>query len=211
MTLKLVTAPNEEPVSIADAKAYLRVDHNEDDSLITSLIKVATSAAEKYTRRAFVTQTWDLWLDQFPSKTKLGESGWWDGVREAPISSILESVRLIEIPKPPLQSVTFLKTYDVSDTEEEFSSSRYFVDEQSDPGRLSLKFGEIWPAVILRPVNGVQVRFVAGYGDAASVPEQIKTAIKMILVSLYENRGCSPDELPPTACALLDPYIVMRL
>lgn len=211
MTLKIVTGPTENLLSTAEAKAFLRVDSSSEDTLIDSLVLAATSVAEKFTNRVFLTQTWDLWLDRFPSRTKRGSDGWFEGEREAPLSSVVEGLRYIEIPKPPLQSITFLKTYNTSDTESEFSSSSYYVDTNSSPGRLALNYSESWPSVTLRPANGIQVRFVAGYGLAATVPEPIKLAVKMILTNLYENRGCdSVSMLPPNAFALLQPYQLMR-
>ena len=54
----LVTAPTEEPVSLAEAKLHLRVDYTNDDVLIGALITAARQHAENDTRRALVTQTW---------------------------------------------------------------------------------------------------------------------------------------------------------
>lgn len=215
MALKLVTAPNEEPVSLAEIKEFLRIDGSDEDSLLSSFIKAATRRAEKFTGRVFITQTWDLWLDEFPyKKMYMGTGAYHDGVIEAPISISLEAKRFIEIGKPPLQSVTYLKTFNESDSEETFSSDNYFVDSESEPGRVSLRQSSQWPSRILRSVNGIQIRFVAGYGSASAVPEDIKTAIKMIALFLYENRGCSDDssnKMPFGASELLQPYQIMRL
>ncbi|KKM90426.1 hypothetical protein LCGC14_1238730 [marine sediment metagenome] len=155
-----------------------------EDTLLTNLIKAARFYCEDFQKRAYITQTWELWLDRFPR------------------------VDFIEIPLPMLQSITSVKYFDVDDTEAPFSSGSYFVDTKSEPGRVALNFGEQWPTTTLRPANGVVVRFVAGYGDAASnVPESIRQAILLTLGNWYENREAvvsgSMNELPIGAKALL--------
>lgn len=167
MALQLVTAPTVEPVTVSDAKDHLRIDDDKDDVLIESLITAAREWAEKYQNRAYLTQTWDLFFDDYPAE---------------PFS----------LPKPPLQSVTHIKYYDTDETETEFSSDYYQVDTASFKGRIALDYGQEWPTTTLRSMNGFVVRFIAGYGDDASdVPEAVKTAIKMIVAELYENREVS--------------------
>lgn len=136
-----------------------------EDDLLTALITAARQDCEKFQNRRYITQTWELWLDAWPDKD------------------------FIEIPLPPLQSVSSIKYYDTEDTEATFSSDDYFVDTKSEPGRVSLNYGESWPSTTLRPANGVCVTFVAGYGDEASdVPRNIYQAILLLLGHLYENR-----------------------
>ena len=68
MSLKQISAPSLEPITNADAKLHLRVDSNEDDDLLTSLINAAREFCEGFQHRAFITQTWELWLDGWPDK-----------------------------------------------------------------------------------------------------------------------------------------------
>ena len=84
MRLKLITAPAAEPISLEGAKNHLKVDGAEDNALISALITTARQFAERDTKRAFITQTWKIYLDSVPTE--------------------------IEIPKPPLQSVESIKT-----------------------------------------------------------------------------------------------------
>ena len=60
MTAKLITPPSVEPITVEEAKIFLRIDTNEEESLISSLISAARMYAEKYTCRSFLTQEWEL-------------------------------------------------------------------------------------------------------------------------------------------------------
>lgn len=170
MSLKINTQPTTEPVSLDEAKLHLRVDSTDEDVLIQSYIKAARIYAEKFQNRAFVTQTWDLWLDAFPSKDYL------------------------EIPLPPLQSITSIKYYDTANTEATMTASDYFVDVKSDPGRVCLAYGKTWPSTTLRDYNGVDITFVTGYGVAELVPENVKSAIKLLVGHFYEHREAMTDK-----------------
>lgn len=139
-----------------------------ENSLLNSLITAARQYCETFQRRSYITQTWELWLDAFPSQN------------------------YIKIPLPPLQETPtppVVKYYDVNDTEATFSSSDYFVDTKSEPGRVVLNYSKVWPSTTLRPVNGVCVEYIAGYGDAAStVSKEVKQAMLLLIGALYEQR-----------------------
>ncbi|MGB9845891.1 MAG: head-tail connector protein [Desulfotomaculales bacterium] len=137
--LVLITPPATEPVSLAEAKQHLRVDITDDDNLITALITAAREYCEGFQNRAYITQTWQLWLDAWPEGSE------------------------IRIPRPPLQSVSDIKYYGTDDTEYIFDAANYFVDAKSEPGRVVLKYGKSWPTIMLRPTNGICVTFIAGY------------------------------------------------
>lgn len=193
MALKLITAPAAEPVSASEAKAHMRVDTSADDTYIGTLITVARQNVEAHLRRALISQTWELVLDGFPAG-------------------------MVRLPKPPLASVTSIKYTDVDGVEATFSSAKYLVDTDSEPGRVVLKTGQTWPAVTLQEASAVRVRYVAGYGAAGSaVPQAIRQAILLVIGSLYENRedvlvaqGVSIGTLPFGVEALLAPYRVRR-
>lgn len=185
--LVLATAPAVEPVTTTEAKSQLRVDFTDDDTLIAALITAARQMVENITRRALVTQTWDLFLDAFPGE------------------------RFIEIPLPPLQSITSVTYYDDADVVTTFASTSYYVDTKREPGRIVLRDDASWPSATLRGANGVAVRFVAGYGLAVAVPQAIKQATLLIVGDLYEHRENVSDErqlaaLPYGAEYLLWPY-----
>jgi uncharacterized phiE125 gp8 family phage protein len=185
MYWKVTTAPTTEPVSLTEAKLHLRVDHTTDDDLITDLIKVAREWCEAYEGRAYMTQTITAYMDRF-----CGE---------------------ILLPRPPLLSVTSVKYYDVSDSQQTLSSSNYDVDTTAEPGRITLAYGYTWPAT-LPDENAIEIIYKAGYSvtadDATSVPSRVKTAIKLIIGHLYENRensvvGLSVQDIPMGAKSFL--------
>ena len=204
--LTLVTAPAAEPVSLAEAKAHLRIDSADDDSLITALISAARQAAESHTRRALITQTWRLTLDRFPAAPQ----PWWGGVREGADMPAAGSV--IELPRPPLVSVTSVTTYDDADNATVASAASYFVDTDGVLGRVALRSGKTWP-VTLRVAGGVEVLFVAGYGAASAVPQAIRQGMLMQIGHLYENREAEAAQASPPAgvAALWRPYRVLGL
>jgi uncharacterized phiE125 gp8 family phage protein len=189
MPLEIITPPAVDPVTLDEAKAYLKVDTSDDDALIGSLIEAARARAEWHTGRAFVTQSWRLWLDAWPCA---------DG---APLA--------IEIPLPPLQAVTAVTTYATDDSATVLDTARYQIDAASKPARVALKFAVV-PPVGLRAVNAVSVAFTAGYGDGESdVPPLIRAGILDILADLYTNRG--DGTLPLEAQALLAPYRIVKI
>lgn len=164
MSVKLITAPAAEPVTLAEAKAQCRVDIDTDDTLIGNLIVAAREYCEMHDWRVFMPQTWELYLDAWPS------------------------TNAIEIPKSPLQSVTFFQYTDEDGNTATLASSQYLVDTVSDPGWLMLKSAYSWPSVTLQDVNGIAIRFVAGYASAADVPRRAKQAMLLLVGHWYENR-----------------------
>jgi len=214
MMLKLKTGPALEPVFSTEAKLFLKVDDTTDDMLIWALITAARKAAEEYTGRAFITQTWELFLDGVGSGIPAEiEDAYEDVYRTEYVPSAFRSIIL---PRPPAISITSIKYYDVDDAEHVWASTNYRLDSYSEPGRVILTATGEWPTD-LRPQQGILVTYASGYGAAAvDVPEDIRTAIKRILAGLYENRqdeivGAVAAKLDLTAKALLEPYRVVRL
>ncbi len=188
MSLKLVSPPAAEPLSLSDAKAHLRVDSMDEDTYISTLIQFAREYIEHETGQALITQTWARFLDAWPGTKNID---WWDGVRQGAIGVGAE--RRLALPKPPLQSVTHIKTYDSQDQATTFSSTLYIVDTNSVPGRISLRQGAVWPS-IGRAINGIEIEFVAGYGNGASdVLGPLRQAMQLLVAHWFENREPASD------------------
>lgn len=207
--LTLIAPPTAEPVTLAEAKAHLRLDATTEDSLVTDLIAAARQAAESHLKRALVTQTWRLSLDRFPTRP----ASWWDGVRlgaETPATATH-----VSLPRPPLQSVATITIYDDADSPSVMPATDYFVDVAHEPGRVALRAGKSWPAVG-RVAAGVEIDFVAGYGGQAAVPQAIGQGILMLVAHFFEHReavatAATPARVPYGVAALWRPYRVIGL
>ena len=163
MALKLITPASTYPVTLADAKSHCKVDIADDDTLITALITAATEMAEQKTGRAIMTQTLELSLDAFPEA--------------------------FELTRVPVQSITSVKYYDTTGTQQTLSNTLYALDAADDFGfaYISPVYAGVWPDT-RDQINAVAVRYVAGYADAASVPQSIKNWILLMVSTMYENR-----------------------
>jgi uncharacterized phiE125 gp8 family phage protein len=166
MALTLVTPPSLDPVTIVEARAQCRYDTSDEDGLLAGYLLAARNHVETYTRRALITQTWDQTVDA------LGEE--------------------IVLKKPPVQSVLSVKYFDSAGVEQTLSGSQYRLVRR-DTGEYVIvpAYGVTWPTP--RDMeNAVTVRFIAGYGDAASnVPEAIRLAIKLMVAHWDANREAS--------------------
>lgn len=198
-SVRVVTEPTVEPITLTDAKLHLREDGTGQDDLISAIIKVARQYAEAYTGRAFVERTLELSLDAFPAS---GE---------------------ILLPRPPLLLVESVKYTDEDGAEQTVSDALYQVDPYSTPGRLKPVYGETWPTVKGDTYNAVRVRYTAGYAEIGSpsggdltngIPEPIKQWMRVRVAQHYEHReaviaGTIVAPLPKDFVdGLLDPYRV---
>ena len=161
-SLKETVAPAEEPVTTAEAKLHLRVDHGDEDAYIDTLVATARQQIEAITRRALVNTPFALKLDAFPTE--------------------------IRPPRSPLSSVSSITYVDTDGATQTLSVSVYSVDTDTEPGRISLAFEQSWPD-IREQNNAVVITFVAGYGSAATdVPAALRETVKLLLAHYYEFR-----------------------
>lgn len=169
-TLSLFAKPQSEPLTVQEAKDWARITEDEDDAIVDRLISTARANVELLAGIALMTQTWDYYLDAFPCE--------------------------IDIPRPPLQSVTYIKYIDEDGVLQTLSSSLYTVDTKRWPARIVPAYGESWPGTRDEP-NAVQVRFVAGFGTQASdidtkAPE-LRQALAVLVSTLYEQREMATE------------------
>lgn len=194
MGLSLVTGPADEPLTIEEVQEAASIDDDlitspSEQAYINGLIKSARFAAEAATRRVFITQEWEITLERFPG-------------------------RYITIPLPPLQSITSIKYVDNNGVQQTLDSSVYIVDTSSEPGVITPAYDEVWPTPRFQ-LNSVIIRFVAGYGTAADVPEGIKLWMKFMIKTAYDQRerfviGSRISEVNTEYIdGLLDPYRVL--
>jgi uncharacterized phiE125 gp8 family phage protein len=187
MGLIRIIEPDVEPVTLAEAKAFCRVTHDEEDAIIAGLIVAAREMAQNELARSLITQTWQLTLDQFPVAIQL----------VYPRVGAISSVRFVN-PDGDAQTL---------------NSACYQLDGESEPAWLVPADGYAWPDTDDR-LNAVVVTYTAGYGDtAAEVPEPIKTWIKLQAAHFFANREAAGGALQPLPFVggLLDPYRVVTL
>jgi uncharacterized phiE125 gp8 family phage protein len=161
MTLIVVTPPTEEPLTTAEAKQHLVVEHSNDDTLIAAQIEAARRLAELRTNRQLVVATYDWKIDRFTDR--------------------------IRLPKPPTVSVTSIKYIDTDGAEQTLDTSVYDVQPNSVPGEIRLAYQQSWPSIRMEP-EPITIRFVTGYADAASVPQAIKRWMLMKVGDMYNHR-----------------------
>lgn len=189
--LVLVTPPAVEPISLTDAKLYCKQDDDTDDDLIAQLLTAARARAELRQGLAYLTQTWDLFLDCFPYQTPVYPQAPYDVFYGAPIWTAP-----IDLPLYPLQSITYIKYTKADDSVTTLASTAYYLDTASKPGRVLPVVNTAWPQDQLRVANGVQIRFVAGYTAETEVPDVCKNPLRELLIHYYEHRSVTP-EIPP--------------
>ena len=138
-----------------------------EDSWLTDAIAESREFVEEETNRKLLTQTWKLYLDEFPDCDR------------------------IKIPFGNLQSVTSVK-YKVTDgTEYTLTLTTDYLVETNGPqcGFIVLPYQESWPTDILYPSNPITIEFVCGWTTAALVPRNIRAMVKLYLSEKYEHRG----------------------
>ena len=191
MSSILLTPAAVEPVTLADAKAYLRVAHSADDAVIAALIAGARSHVEAQTRRALITQTWRLIRDGWPP----------DG-------------RIAVVPVP-LRSVVAARIYDAGGTTHAVDTGAFVADKAAAPAVLAFA-----PWTLTEPgrtAAGIEIDVEFGYGSApANVPETLRQALLLLVAHWYENRGLiavgqTVAVLPMAIAALIAPYQVLSL
>lgn len=204
MDAVLITPPAAEPVSLSEARAWLRVDGSDEDDAIRSLIVAARALVEMATRRALVAQTWRLTLDAWPCAS----DGAWSLLASRPRTTPLE----VLLPLAPVQSVSGVRLYDGVGQPVELSSASWRL--VGAPERARLLFASPPPSPGA-PAAGIEIDVLAGYGAPPETPAPLRHAILALVSYWFDNRGdvasTTIENLPPRAAALLAPYRRGRL
>ena len=189
MSAILLTAPAIEPLTLDEAKAYLRVETSDDDDVIGALIAGARIHVEAQTRRALITQSWRISADCWP-----------------------ENGRLTVLPAP-LQTLTAVRIYDFEGMPHDVDTQAFVLDK----GASVLAFAPWAVPAPGRVAAGIELDVVVGYGAAAAdVLEPLRQAIRLLVAHWYENRGITTighevAVLPSTVAALIAPYRMLSL
>ncbi len=189
MTIAELAPPVGEPLTLAEARAHLRVDDTADDAVIADLITTVRDHLERTTGLVLIARTFRLYLDRWPDAS------------------------VLEIGRGPIVSIETITGYDALGAPFEADMTGFVLDGGSLPARLFL------PAALetARAVNGIEIDFTAGFGPTgADVPASLKRALLLHLALLYAYRGAvSPGDQPADVPAgyerLVAPFRRLRL
>lgn len=183
----LLTAPAVEPLSLAEAKAFLRIEHDDDDEVIGALIAAARIHIEARTRRALITQHWRLVLDSWPADGRL---------------------KVLPAPLAALAALVAVRVRDDAGNATTLDLQSFVVDKAG----AQIVFAPWALAQPGRAAAGIELDVSVGYGDVASdVPEPLRHAVRLLAAHWYENRGIADVAPPAAVAALIAPYRMLSL
>jgi len=191
MSSILLAPPAVEPVTLADAKAFLRVAHDDDDDAIATLIAAARGHIEAQTRRALISQRWRLVRDAWPAGGHIAA---------LPV---------------PLVAIAAARVLDEDGAPQAIDLDAFTMDAAAAPAIIA--FAPWSLAAPGRRTGGIEIDIDAGYGEEpGDVPEPLRQAIRLLTAHWYENRGLiavghAVAVLPVTVAALIAPYRVLSL
>jgi uncharacterized phiE125 gp8 family phage protein len=182
-SIKAITPPAIEPVSVDEVKSCAHIDHDDDDVLIASWIRAGREIAEAYQNRAYIHQDIRVTLNGWPSLPFL--------LPRAPMiqPTILAAGATTTTAEPGVQTPIFSLTYyDVNNVETEYDANNLIIDSDSEPAKIDLNYGVSWPVSLLRSIDAVRIEYTAGYG---TVPEDVPAAVRdaIILYCSYRNES----------------------
>jgi uncharacterized phiE125 gp8 family phage protein len=164
------TAVGTVPVNCVDFKEWIHLPQQvvADDALITSLLSSATEWGEKYTRRDFRINTWQLRLNK-----------------------LLPTICLRRDPVTAVTSITYL----VGGVETTVDSSVYYLVKGVQTSSIHLNDGEEWPTDGDEGATGLLGSVVVTFTTTTyPYEDDIATAIKMHTAAMYSERGDCPSE-----------------
>lgn len=194
-----LVAPAVEPLDLDTVKDHLRIDDNDDDTVISTVwIPAARSLVEKFTDRLLITQTWRITLDGFPygirsavNRRDRGPAGLAGAALNCG-GSVMYDVGL-RLPLSPVQSVSAIAYYDATNTKQTLDPSTYDFDPTTSPQRILPVFASFWPSTYPR-TQAVQVDVVAGFGSSpTSIPAELIGAMLLQIELWFRASDIAPS------------------
>ena len=184
MPLKLITPPNEYPVTRdALVKVHIKVDGTDEDSLLDAYLSASTELVQNLIQQQLMQAVYEWQQDT-----------WYDcAYKDYRYNNRDNYFTITKLPIWPVIAVNSIKYDDESNVEQTLDPSKYQVNYLTTP--VQIKFIDTLPTVYDKP-NAIRINFTAGYGalgnDAdqqrASVPNLAKIGILRTVADLYENR-----------------------
>jgi len=178
MSFRRTTDPTVEPVTLKDFRDWAGIDSVDDTAKLTMILRAARELCEKYLEMALMEQSWTVAVDAWPSEGRL------------------------ELPMPPLISITELRYSDADGNFTAVDSSNYWIDTNAKPGVLYLKDGV--SVTTTRSQRGIEVEYKAGFGtDADDVPNDFKAAVLQAAADIYDTGAVELSMKATAALGLL--------
>lgn len=189
MTPLALAPPATEPVTLTEARQFLRLDQGDEDELLSTLLTASRLMIEAAAGRCLIEQRWRIVLDRWPAK---GE---------------------IRMPLSPIARIEAARVYDMLGAAQTVAEAALTLDRSADPPviRLTAEVPEIG-----RDHGAIEIDVMAGYGEtAAAVPAPRRQAVLRLAAPWFEERGdvASRDAraLPGAIAALVAPFRRGRL
>lgn len=164
MTSYLLAGPAAEPVTLAEAKAFLRVDGAAEDSFIGTLITAARLHIEGTTGRVLISQSWRTVCDDWP-----------DG-------------RTVKLPVAPMLSLTEIRVYDAAGDATVLALAQFQPETKTTPAHIFLP-ATIAGMPLMRDRAAIEIDYVAGYGTVPTdVPQDLRQALLTLVGYWFEHR-----------------------
>jgi len=167
MALFRTVPPGAEPLTLADCKAHLRISQDAEDMLLAGLIRAAREEVEMQTGVAMIDQDWRLALDAWP------HGG------------------IVPLARHPVKQVLSVTLRGADGEAAVMDPAGYRLDGLSRPARLWVETRPVPGA----PLNGIEIDFRAGFGEAGTdVPDVLKRAMLLLVAHWYEFRAGSYED-----------------
>ncbi|AMJ59230.1 head-tail connector protein [Bosea sp. PAMC 26642] len=189
MTPLALTPPAIEPVPLAEAKAFLRLDQSDEDELLATLITAARLMIEAASGRMLISQGWRIVIDRWPEGGEL------------------------RLPLSPVAAIVAARVYDGLGQPQAVSPGSLQLDALADPPVVRAVGAVPAPG---RSRGAIEIDVTAGYGPAVSdVPALLRQAVLRLAARWFELRGDVAGRdaaaLPPEIMALVAPFRRARL
>jgi uncharacterized phiE125 gp8 family phage protein len=161
VSVKVITPPAAEPITLDEAKAHLRVFGPDDDAQIEGMISAARGMLEKKTGRLLM-----------PQVVEFATPAWGYGIRAQ------------AAPFRELVGVTYIDPEGVTVN---MDPASVYVDSYIEPALIGLPYGGTWPAAQIGSLR--IVRAAVGYDDADSIPAPLKQWMLTAIAAMYDHRS----------------------